>query len=71
MKITVRENHMEEIEDIRPEFPYTCHHVEMKNARVPWHWHEELEFDRILTGEVQLKTAGRSMSNLIFSTRYF
>ncbi len=62
MKITVRENHMEEIEEIRPEFPYTCHHVEMKNTRVPWHWHEELEFDRILTGEVQLKTAGRSMS---------
>ena len=61
MRITVRENHMEEIEDIRPEFPYTCHHVEMKNTKVPWHWHEELEFDRVVTGEARLKTAGREL----------
>lgn len=59
MRITVRENHMEEIEDIRPEFPYTCHHVEMKNTKVPWHWHEELEFDRVVSGEAKLKIAGR------------
>jgi len=60
MRIVVRENHMEEIEDIRPEYPYTFHYVEMKNTRVPWHWHEEVEFDRVLTGHARLKLAGRT-----------
>ena len=61
MKITIRENHMEEIEDIAPAFPYTCHHVEMRNTKVPWHWHEELEFVRIDQGEAILRTAGKAI----------
>jgi len=60
MKIKIRENQMEEIEDIRPEYPYTCHHVQMRDTKVPWHWHEELEFDRVLKGKILLRTAGRT-----------
>ena len=62
MKIHVRENQMEEIEGITPEFPYTCHHVDMRTTRVPWHWHEEVEFDRVKAGEVRLRLGGRVLS---------
>ena len=61
MRIKVRENQMEEIEDIRPEYPYTCHHVEMRDTKVPWHWHEEVEFDRVVQGTLRLKTVGKTV----------
>ena len=61
MRIVIRENNMEEIEGISPEYPYAFHYVEMKDTRVPWHWHEEVEFDRVLTGTAKLKLAGRTL----------
>ena len=61
MRIVIRENNMEEIEGISPEYPYAFHYVEMKDTKVPWHWHEEVEFDRVLTGTARLKLAGRTL----------
>lgn len=56
MKIKVKSNQMEEIEGIRPDYPYVYHHVNMSETRVPWHWHEELEFNYISEGRAKLST---------------
>ena len=60
MEIRIRENQMEEVEGIRPEFPYTFHQVEMKDTKIPWHWHEEVEFDWVERGEICLRLAGKN-----------
>lgn len=60
MKIRVKENQLEEIEGLTTEYPYTMHHADLKDTVIPWHWHEELEFDYILNGSVQVKTINKS-----------
>lgn len=44
------ENAVEAIDGITPEFPYTMHERDMSNFTVPWHWHEELEFNYAYKG---------------------
>ncbi len=63
MKIRIRENQLEEIEGLSTEYPYTCHHVNLTDTRVPWHWHEELEFVYVVSGAVTLTTTNQ---NLVF-----
>ena len=60
MKIRITENQLEEIEGLSTEYPYTCHHVNLAETKIPWHWHEELEFNYIVSGSVILTTTNQS-----------
>ena len=60
MRIKVRENQAEEIEGLTTDYPYAYHHADLADTKVPWHWHEELEFDYIVSGAVKLTTTNQS-----------
>ena len=51
---------MEEVEGLRNEYPYTFHHVSLQVTEVPWHWHEALEFNLVLEGQVKVSTASQT-----------
>ena len=42
-----------------PQFPVYCSDVDMDTMDVPWHWHDELEVDVPISGEVRLSVDGR------------
>ena len=60
MKIKINSSQMEEIEGLHPEYPYTLHRVDLDHTAIPWHWHEELEFDYVAEGEANLHTPAGS-----------
>lgn len=60
MKIRIKENRLEEIEGLSTEYPYAYHHVNLSDTKVPWHWHEELEFNYIVSGSAVLTTTNQS-----------
>ena len=62
MKIRIRENQSEEIEGLSTEYPYICHHVNLADTRIPWHWHEEVEFVFVASGAMTLTTANQTCS---------
>lgn len=62
MKIRVRNNQMEEVEGIHNEYPYAYHYVDLSKTVVPWHWHEAVEFDYVVTGEVKVSTASQNQT---------
>lgn len=59
MKIRMKENQLEEIEGLSTEYPYIMHHANLADTIVPWHWHEELEFDYVLSGTVEVHTINK------------
>ena len=62
MKLRIRQNQMEEPEDLHNEYPYAYHHVDLRSTMVPWHWHEALEFDYVVAGSVKVSTAGQTQT---------
>lgn len=60
MKLHIRNNQMEEVEGLRNEYPYAFHHVSLRLTEVPWHWHEALEFNLVLEGQVKVSTANQT-----------
>lgn len=60
MKIQIRENQLEEIEGLSPEYPFVLHHANFPETHVPWHWHEEFEFVYIIKGTMELTTSTQS-----------
>ncbi len=50
------ENAVEMIDGMTYEFPYTMHERDLSNYIVPWHWHEELEFDYAYKGSIIIET---------------
>lgn len=56
MIIRIRHDQMEELEDLRNEYPYAFHTVDMTMTEVPWHWHEALEFEYIREGSMRVST---------------
>ena len=62
MKIKITSSQMEQIEGLKPEYPYTLHRINLDDTVIPWHWHQELEFIYVLEGKVKLKTSSRSYS---------
>lgn len=60
MRIRVRENQQESIEGLNREYPYVLHHVDLRDTKVPWHWHEELEFDYVSSGTIKINTMSRT-----------
>lgn len=57
MKIKIRENQAEEIEGLSSEYPFVLHHVTFPETSIPWHWHEEFEFDYVISGTMELTTS--------------
>ena len=53
------ENAVELIDGITYEFPYTMHERDLSNYTVPWHWHEELEFNYVYRGALIVETVNR------------
>lgn len=60
MKIRIKENQIEEIEGLSTEYPYAYHYVNLSDTKVPWHWHEELEFNYIVNGSAVLTTTNQN-----------
>ena len=60
MKLRIRTNQMEEVEGLHNEYPYVFHHVSLRVTEVPWHWHEALEFNLVMDGEVKVSTASQT-----------
>jgi len=59
MKLHIRSNQMEEVEGLQNEYPYTFHHVCLPATEVPWHWHEALEFNYVVEGQLSVSTANQ------------
>lgn len=53
------ENNVEQIDGITYEFPYTMHERDLSNYTIPWHWHEELEFNYAYKGSIVIETINR------------
>ncbi len=53
------ENAVEHIDGMTYEFPYTMHERDLTHYTVPWHWHEEVEFNYAYRGSIEVETANR------------
>ena len=62
MEIKINQNQAEEIEGLTVEYPYVLHRVNLKETKIPWHWHEEVEFIYVREGRMRLLTAGQERS---------
>ena len=62
MKLRIRTNYMEEVEGLHNEYPYAFHHVDLAQTVIPWHWHEALEFDYVVSGSVKVSTPGQTQT---------
>jgi len=60
MKLKVNSNQSEDIYGLFPEYPYVIHHVNLRKATIPWHWHKELAFNYILGGKVEITTPSQT-----------
>ena len=59
-EIRLKDNQSEEIEGLTVEYPYVLHRVDLSATRIPWHWHEEVEFVLVREGRMRLLAAGKS-----------
>jgi len=62
MKLQIRRNMMEEVEGLHNEYPYTFHHIDLRETTVPWHWHEALEFGYVVEGRIKVSTTTRTVT---------
>ena len=60
MNIKVKTNQMEEVEGLHDDYPYVHHHALLGRTAVPWHWHEALEFNLVVSGVVTVTTANQT-----------
>ena len=60
MNIKVKTNQMEEVEGLTNAYPYAYHHAELGRTSVPWHWHEALEFNLVVSGTVRVSTTNQT-----------
>lgn len=60
MELIIGSDHMQDVADVTAEYPYALHPlVNSTETRVPWHWHEEVEFSLVRRGALQVTVAGR------------
>lgn len=60
MELIIGSDHMQDVADVTAEYPYALHPlVSSAETRVPWHWHEEVEFSLVRRGALQVTVAGR------------
>ena len=60
MNIKVKTNQMEEVEGLHSDYPYVHHHALLGRTTVPWHWHEALEFNLVVSGTVTVSTTNQT-----------
>lgn len=60
MEIRIDRSRLEDIEGLTIEYPYVLHRLDLKDLKIPWHWHEEVEFFYVREGNMELRTAGQS-----------
>ena len=61
MKLRITGNQMEDVEGLHNEYPYAFHLADLEKTHIPWHWHEALEFNYVVTGRVRVSTPGRTV----------
>ena len=62
MEIRLNSSGLEDIEGLTVEYPYVLHRVNLRAVKIPWHWHEEVEFIYVREGSMRLQTAGKAWS---------
>lgn len=60
MAFIMDENAVESVNGMTYEFPYTMHERDLTDFVVPWHWHEELEFNYAHEGIIIIETLNRT-----------
>lgn len=61
MKLKLNSNDREEVRGMTIEYPYVLHRDTYDaNEDVPWHWHEELEINYVVSGEVELSITDKT-----------
>ena len=58
--ISLKNNQLEEVAGITPEYPFVMHRTDMRTVHIPWHWHEEIEFGYVCSGAVRVTTVNSS-----------
>lgn len=59
MKLIIGSNRMQEVEGVTAAYPYVLNRADSRHIRVPWHWHEEVEFSLIRQGRLRVTLSGR------------
>ena len=60
MELKLTSSQMEEVEGITLEYPYVMHCTDYDYMHIQWHWHEELEFNYVLEGELKIITTDQT-----------
>lgn len=60
MELVIGSNQLQEVEGISAQYPYVLNQVSSAQTRVPWHWHEEVEFSLVRQGALKVSIAGNS-----------
>ena len=58
--IQLNYNQRETVAGVTTEYPYSMHVADFKDGPIPWHWHEEVEFGYVLSGEIEITLANRA-----------
>lgn len=59
MELVIRGNRMQEVEGVTAEYPYVLNRADSSRMRVPWHWHEEVEFTLVRQGILRVTFSGK------------
>lgn len=60
MELIIRHDRMQEVEGVTAEYPYVLNRADSSRMRVPWHWHEEVEFSYVRQGVLRVSISGQS-----------
>lgn len=58
--IRLNNNQQENVAGVTTEYPYSMHVTDLGVGPIPWHWHEELEFGYVVSGQIEMTLADRS-----------
>lgn len=59
MELIIGRNRMQEVEGVTAEYPYVLNRADSSRMRVPWHWHEEVEFSLVRQGALRVTISGK------------
>lgn len=55
-KLNLTNEQEENVKGLTNEYPYVMYYESFEDYKVPWHWHEEVEFNYIVSGELEVLT---------------
>jgi len=59
MELIIGSNRMQQVEGVTAEYPYVLNRADSSQLRVPWHWHEEVEFSLVRQGRLLVTISGQ------------